>query len=245
MLILAIVGAATLWSRRRLRTGDRRRWSHAGWALGCLAILVAVKAVVDILVATPWARAWYSAPQRLLAAFAIGALAAIGAIAAATRGRAIGGLATLGLAVVLLPLNLSGLVDASRRTHAANNWQDQIDLAATWILDQGPDGRYGARDAGLLGFRLDGHQELVNLDGLVNNYDFAELVVGDASMVERFDATRADYFVGRTSPGLRRELGCGTVLWTSPGLVQYVDPYGTVTHAPVEIVDVRACRSGP
>ena len=59
-------------------------------------------------------------------------------------------------------------------TPHTTSWQDQIDLAASWITHHGPRGTYGARDAGLLGYRLEGTRTVINLDGLVNDYAFAE-----------------------------------------------------------------------
>jgi hypothetical protein len=122
-------------------------------------------------------------------------------------------------------------------------WQDQIDLAAVWVRGSGPDGRYGANDAGLLGYRLDGVVPVVNLDGLVNDYDFAALVGSGAPLRARLRATGVEYFVGRLDDaGLADLTSCGAVLWESPERVPYVDSLSRLTRTPVRIVDVRACN---
>jgi hypothetical protein len=104
-------------------------------------------------------------------------------------------------------------------------------------------GIYGARDAGLLAHRLDGVRTVVNLDGLVNDYAFARLVTRGASLRHRIVVSHVDYLVNRLSGHELRRLGCGTVLWRSPGAVPYADQFSGFSMAHVDVVDVRACAA--
>jgi hypothetical protein len=93
-----------------------------------------------------------------------------------------------------------------------------------------------------LAFRLDGQRRVINLDGLVNSYDFARLVARNASLRDRIRNMNIDYFVGRLTTSDLEQLGCGRVLWAH-GHLPYSDTLTTpLTVAPVRIVDVHDCR---
>ena len=53
-------------------------------------------------------------------------------------------------------------------------------------------------------------------------------------------ATGVEYLVGRLSPPERRQLGCGELLWTSPGAA-YGDALGDVSLVHISVTDVRDC----
>lgn len=106
----------------------------------------------------------------------------------------------------------------------------------------GPPGLYGARDAGLLGYRLHGEPQVVNLDGLVIDYGFVELVRRDASILERVRTEEVDYLVERLGEDEQRQFSCATVLWT-PEPVRSAHPLaGGVDEAPIRFLDGRSCR---
>jgi hypothetical protein len=160
------------------------------------------------------------------------------------------GLAALGvvgmvvLVVACIPLNTRRAAITAQERPIPGAWQDQLDRAGTWIRDSGPEGRYGAPDAGLLGYRLDGRSDVVNLDGLVNNYEFAALVNGGASLSERARVTGVSFLVARLPDSVRRDqFGCATTLWTSPEAIPYADGLdGASSTAPVVVLDLRSCR---
>jgi hypothetical protein len=242
---LAITGwgaAGRRWLVARRSSNRRSATSPEAWSMGVVAVVILVKAAMDIASAPLWASAWYSAPQRLAIGFAVGAGAWLGVRVVAARSHLFAGVAIIGVAFLALPINAAAWSDQVRATHEASRWQDQIDLAADWIAESGPPGRYGARDAGLLGFRLDSTTAVVNLDGLVNDYDFAELVSRNAPLLERIQYTKVEYFVGRLRDDLLADLTpCAQVVWTSPGMIPYSDSLHGYSEAPIRIVDTRAC----
>ncbi len=243
LMILAAIGWGLALRTRITAPRSGRSLGPIAWALGVILAVLLLKAAIDIVAAPMWAQAWYSSPQRLAAGFLIGAGAWMGLawIWQGTRPVAIACVAIMALSLV--PPNVTSWARAGDAQRSENGWQDQSDLAADWIRDQGPSGRYGARDAGLVGFRLDGARNVVNLDGLVNDYDFADLVRHDTPLSKRVAAEHVDYFVGRISDADRaHELDCGTVLWTSPGEIPYADDSASYSVAAVRVFDVRACR---
>ena len=91
-----------------------------------------------------------------------------------------------------------------------------------------------------MGYELDGDHDVANLDGLVNSYEYAELLASNPSLADRFHFNGTDYLINRISDDwLATELSCGTVLWTSSAPT-YTG--GTEPYAPIRVVDVRACR---
>jgi hypothetical protein len=240
---LGWVAAALRWSAsRKLR---KRALGPSGWAVLVVLAMLAVKACVDLVLASPWASAWYSAPQRLAAGFVVGGGAWCGVRWLSARAAPLAYAAVAALVVIAFPLNATDWKDDAHRQRGRDSWIEQIDLAADWTLRHGPEGRYGARDAGLLGHRLDGVRRVVNLDGLANDYDFADLVIDDAPLRRRVSAEGVDYFVGRVTNRERRDdLDCATVLWTSPGRpIGFDDSVEGYTVGRLYVLDVRGCRS--
>ncbi len=181
LLGLAVAGWIAAGRRRlveRRSEDGSSPFSATAWALSTILVILVCKAALDIATAPLWADKWYSAPQQLAIGFVVGAGAWMGVRLVAGRSRPFAIAAIAILAILAIPVNAIGWRDVSEVRHASSLWQDQNDLAADWILSVGPPGLYGARDAGLLAYRLDGTREVVNLDGLVNDYDFAELGVG-------------------------------------------------------------------
>jgi hypothetical protein len=244
--LVAVAGLGVVVSVQRLRRTrdiDAARLGACGWSLVVVLTLLGAKAALDVLVAPLWATAWYSAPQRLAAGMFIGATAWLGIEWLRPRFKVLGLVAVAVAVFAAIPVNANAWRAVDRAPHSDANWQDQIDLAAAWIEGHGPVGIYGARDAGLLAHRLDGVRTVVNLDGLVNDYAFARLVTRGASLRHRIVVSHVDYLVNRLSGHELRRLGCGTVLWRSPGAVPYADQLSGLSMAHVDVVDVRACAA--
>jgi hypothetical protein len=242
ILALSTLGVVTAISRRRAtRDLPGADVGSGGWALGVTLVMLGAKAFLDLLVAPLWATAWYSAPQRLAVGVLVGATAWLG-VRRLFRDRAALGIIAIGVVVlVAIPVNLGDWQHVATVRHDGAVWQDQVDLAADWIELHGPVGTYGARDAGLLGERLDGRRDVVNLDGLVNDYRFAAVVVHDVPTRTRIADEHVDYFVGRLTGAELDQIRCGHILWTSPGVVSYTDSLLARSRAHVYVLDTRAC----
>jgi hypothetical protein len=207
-----------------------------------VGLLLAIKAGLDIVVAPFWARTWYAAPQRLCVGFVVGAFAWLGVRWLGTRRFALTIPLVATLCLLAVPVNLATWSAATAARHQSDEWQDQLDLAARWIATHGPSGTYGASDAGLLGFAASPSQPVINLDGLVNDYQFAAFIVASApSTLARIRQMHVEYFVGRLSGSDVRDLGCGTPLWASAGNVPYGDTDSPDDLARVYVIDVRSC----
>jgi hypothetical protein len=246
---LALVGVGLFWWRRR--RGDERRAdpgaepaaTGVAWALATMGVLLVAKAVFDLVNLPIWASSWYSIPQRFALSFAAGAAAWLAVEWLLGRYPRLGVVVAVLLALFVLPMNVGTAANSSTYPRFEFAWQDAIDSAASWVRAHGPPGRYGANDAGLLGYRLDGTRQVVNLDGLVNDYAFADRLRRGASKRQLIAASGVDYYVNRIAPKDLAALSCGRVLWTSPGRVDDSDgPGGATTSAPVYVMDVRNCR---
>ena len=243
---ICLAGLGAVVVTRRWRTSRAQRRSPIGpdgWAISVGLVLLAAKGVLDLLVAPLWATTWYSAPQRLATAFLFGSAAWIGVEWLWQHHKRIAYVAVATVVLVALPVNAVAWAHLDTMQHATTDWQDQLDLASTWIAKHGPSGTYGARDAGLLAYQLDGKRTVVNLDGLVNDYAFARLVTSNASTRKRISAAHVDYLVNRLSAGELHQLGCGNVIWTSPGNVPYSDALGGTSFGHVYVIDVRVCSA--
>jgi hypothetical protein len=223
--------------------GSRRPASPCGFALWVLAAVVIAKALFDLTNVPTWAGAWYSAPQHLAVPFAIGAFAWLGAAWLLGHRRPLGMAAVAVVVVACVPLGSFRLTSTAGTAMTTGGWQDQIELAADWIRQDGPAGRYGARDAGLLGFRLDGEVDVVNLDGLVNDYAFADYVATGPTTLERARQQGVDHFVGRVrDEDMAGQFRCADVLWTSPDPIAYGDGLSSaVTSAHLYVLDLNPC----
>jgi hypothetical protein len=149
----------------------------------------------------------------------------------------------LSLVVMLVALKLDRLLTRFNAERGVE-WQDTLDEAADWVLAEGPRGTYGARDAGLLGYRLSpSGRPVVNLDGLVNDYEFAEFVTrGGDGWGDRLRAANVDFLIQRLyEDEITGEMACGRELWRSPQPVLYYDSLEATTSAYVVVLDVRAC----
>ncbi len=238
---VAAMGVVVSFSAWRARLSNREPLGPTGWGLLVLAGILVAKALIDVVVAPLWAAAWYSAPQVLAVSFVSGSLVWNAAVWVRDRSRpaSVGIIALVAVAVVL---NLRPSLETPQEPRFAASWQDQMDLAAEWVVLHGPPGRYGGNDTGLLGFRLDGTHELVNLDGLVNDYEYAAFLSGEPNMVQKAQRKGVDLLIGRFPDEiLEGPLTCGEILWESPGSVPYVDGLRDLTEARVFVVDVRGC----
>jgi hypothetical protein len=243
-----VVLAALGWLTAALRSPavaqrHRPRFGPNAWAVLVVLALLVLKSVVDLVVAPFWASAWYSAPERLAAGFVVGAGAWLGLQWLFTRAPLLAYGALAAIVLIAVPVNATDWKDDAHRRPELT-WQGQIDLASSWTIRNGPNGRYGARDAGLLGHRLDRTRTVVNLDGLVNDYAFADLVIDNASLRRRIAATKVDYFVGRLTRKERdEELACAKTLWRSPGTIPFTDFVHGYSSGLLYVLDVRGCRS--
>ncbi len=246
VLVVALAGWAVAGRKRlgeRESRGQFAALSAPAWAIVVTLVVVVVKGAMDIVTAPLWADKWYAAPQQLAVGFIFGAGAWMGVQAMASRGRWPALAAVVPIVILAIPVNTIAWAEVSQDHHERALWQDRSDLAAAWIATDGPPGLYGAADAGLLGYRLDGTVQVVNLDGLVNDYEFARLAADNAPLLARVRATDTDFFVGRIATAdLRKQLPCGGVLWSSPGRVPYNDSLNGLSRASVKVIDVRDCR---
>lgn len=242
LLLLAVVGAVAAVRERRAQGGGP--FGPAATALGAGAAMVVVKACIDLFSSPSWAATWYASPQRLAFPLAVGALAGKAIQVLARRSVPASG-AIVGLVVLAcLAGGLSRATFDPREELRDGLWQVEAERAAAWVLAEGPPGRYGARDAGLLGFRLHGERTVVNLDGLVNDDEFAELVLADAPLRLRVADQEVDVLVNRLSDEERaRWDDCAVELYRSEVLVPSYDPLlGGSAASPVAVLDVRSCR---
>ena len=83
----------------------------------------------------------------------------------------------------------------------------------------------------------------MNLDGLVNDYAFAQFVSTDTSVRDAIRLTGVEYYIGRVQgPQLEELSGCARTLWVSPSAAPYFDSLNTLTRVPIRVMDVRSCR---
>lgn len=253
LLLLAGIGAVAGIARRRSGAGHAdpadhaaadapSPWTPAGFAVAVLVVVVMAKAVVDLLAAPLWASAWYAAPQQLVVPFAVGVGAWKGIEWFSARLPVAGIALAVLTGLLVVPLNIRESLTTADDRPFQGSWQQELDDAAAWIRSDGPAGRYGARDAGLLGFRLHGDRTLVNLDGLVNDYEYAELLEQDPTLVEQVRANGVDILVNRLSAEqVADDLGCARELWRSDEPVAYDDGLQDGSSQYVYVLDVRSC----
>lgn len=233
---VAAIGAlgAAVAVRVRLRT-PRSHLAPGSWALTVSVTVIALKLVLDVVVAPLWAQVWYSSPQRVAAGLILGGLLWSGIVAVSRWQRGVGAVAAVAAVVLMIPLSIPDALTSADHSTQPASWSGANDLAAAWIRAHGPNARYGARDAGVLGYELDEHRTVVNLDGLVNDYPFAELVKSSTSVWRRARARGVGVFVGRLYDFDRPIPSCARELWRS----RPVKTSGNVS--PVYIIDLRAC----
>ncbi len=236
LLALCVVGLVVWRRRAALPATPNPRRDAARFALVTIVVLLATKAAVDLVVSPLWATAWYVTAQQVAVGLTVGVC--IGeAVRAMLRWRVTVGVAVAAVAGAALVVNAPVWTTTTDARHRAGAWQDQLDLTATWLGTAAPPGRVGARDAGLLGFRLDGRREVVNLDGLVNDYEFAGLVVERTSILSLARREDVRLLVGR----FEIADDCARMLWSSPGEVEYTDTLAGTTRQRINVYDVLSC----
>jgi hypothetical protein len=211
---------------------------------------------MDLAVLPLWVTGWYSLPLR--ASFALVAGAAFGCAlgAAARRWRTFGLGATVLVMVTLLLLAGWPRVGEARHLPAKRGvWQTELFVTAQWAKSYADftgsiagGGRLGAYDAGLLGFELH-DRGVVNLDGLVNDFAYADLLMSPSSrddVLERYRRTGVYYLIGRLAPTDPRRPRCATVIWEDPVPVAYRGSIEGVTTVPVVVLELGAsCGLNP
>jgi hypothetical protein len=210
---------------------------------GVLGVVV-LKVLVDLVLLPPFAVGWYAAAAYLVFPLAVGGFGWFGAMWVLSVSRPAGVALIVVLATVAASTSAAGTATSGGTGPDVRDWLSLRDSAADWILAEGPAGRYGAFDAGLLGYRLHGTHELVNLDGLVNDYEFADLVDADTPLDELIAVEEIDFVVNRLNNERQAAIaGCSEVIWESPGSILAREGLdGQILDRPVVIVDVRGCR---
>lgn len=237
VLFLAIMGALSAGRRATKRTP---RIGPAGAAALTVAVVLAAKFLMDLWTVPRWVAYWYSVPARVAVLLAIGAGAGTGLrFLMDEKRRATAGMALACAALVLLP---SGTSDLVRPPNAivGQLWQMELQRATDWVIAQGPDATYGAFDAGLLGYRLDGRHPLINLDGLVNDREFGRFLESEPSRLDIARREGVDILVNDLKVEYRNnELACARTLYEGAGSVQA----NAETAGPdrVYVLDLRPC----
>lgn len=235
VLPIAALGATVVACRNRdlWRT---RRIPRAAVACALVGALVAGKSAMDHVMMPDWAWLWYSVPVRFVLGAMVGCFTALAIKEIGSRRRFVGAVIAVLAGVAFLPsLHRFQLRPESAQLNPAR-WQDANFQAANWIRESGPEGRYGSTDAGLLGFYLDGEATVVNLDGLVNDYEYAHAAREsgyDWVQMARREGVR--YLTARVDP---HEVACGRELWKSSDIA-----YGGAAggYLPIRIWDLRDC----
>jgi len=244
LAVLCVVGLAMLLRRAR-RDGLGGERGAALLALGCGVVLLAAKTVVDAAFSPFWVASWYAAAQRIVLAMAVGALVWLATEPMRRRVRHGGVLVALLAGLVFLPLNLGG-VSASRTTPVDGTLWPGADLeAVAWITAHGPSGRYGAPDAGVLGFYTAGsHASVSDLDGLAASYSYADALMQNRPPLQRYRMLGLDFLIARRTLDSPDVPSCAPVIWTSPQGVVYGGSLDspTVTSVPLRIWDLRPCN---
>jgi hypothetical protein len=239
VLFLAVLGIADGWRRHRASAVALGPLGAAAMTMGAV---LAAKFLLDLWTVPRWVLYWYSVPTRLAVLLALGAAAGAGLrLLFEERGRVVGGAALAVAALVLLP---SGTLDTfvpPERT-VGQVWQMELQRAADWIEAEGPPGRYGAFDAGLLGYRLDGRYPLVNLDGLVNDREFGEFLESRPSRLETARREGVEILVNDLRVAEREsDLACALTLYEGAGSVK--SDAAIAGPDRIYVLDLRPCFS--
>jgi hypothetical protein len=238
-LALALVGARRRYAERAKSAARRSAMPPSATALGIVGTTVVAKAMLDQVTEPDWALAWYSAPARVVVGLCVGVLAMRCVAWLVDKVPSLGVAAAALMAIALLPSQATAWTRADDAAPSDGYFYDQLDLAATWLTDHPQPVLHGAKDAGIVGYRLD-PVGVVNIDGLVNDYEFAAFLETDPTILDRIRQEHIEVYVGRLSDQARDDMRCATTLWQSPGHVPIV---GGV--APVYVLDTREClRAG-
>lgn len=243
-LLLASVGLAIVVARHLHRSGPQMRWSPEVIATATMLLIVAMKLVVDEAANPLSAGDWYSPPQRLALAFVLGYCIVECLAWLRSYWRPVFAVASSAVFLAVLPAYLQADVRGSHTQQVdQSSWADADASAAGWIRASATGGTYGSPDAGILGYLLDGRPAIVDLDGLVNDYRYADALARGVAALARYRTEGVRYLVGRLSRDRPVDPGCGRVLWTSP---EQVRDGGTllrpiVDELPVEVIDLGTC----
>lgn len=233
--IIAIVAAYGAWAGRR-----QLRANPAAWALALVTVLSIAKVFLDSYTVPMWALTWYASPQHFYLPLAIIVLGLVGVRTMAGRNLIVAAAMLVPYLLLAIPLGMSS---APKSIVEPGDWQSAIDETADWLAENGPPGQYGAWDAGLLGYRLDGRHTVVNMDGLVNNYNYARMITNGGSLKDEVRASGVDVMINRIDDQtFQSEFACATVLWRTPQTIPADDPLMPPDQGPVYVLDVSGCR---
>lgn len=207
------------------------------------AVLLSMHLLVDLVMLPVWVGGWYSLPERAAFAIAVGAWLGV-VLRGFARRRRTAGRVTTALVLVTLVL-LAGWPNVSQARHgrlARGYWQSELWVTAQWLQDHPVPGRLGAYDAGLLGFELH-DRPVVNLDGLVNDFAYADVLMSPSNptMLDRYRAAGVDVLIGRLAVTDPRRPDCASVIWEDPVPVGYRSQFGVETFVPVVVLDLAPC----
>jgi hypothetical protein len=242
-VVLAIFGVRFAYQRFAELRRERRKVPAAAVAIFVLAALLLLKAAVDIIELPLWASSWYSGPQRLLFALLLGAFAWVGLIQLRRQFLVALGTLCLMLGAVSVAVNSQILLSAGSAAPTATSWQDANLEAANWIVGQGPSGVYGSTDTGLIGFYTSPKTTIVNLDGLVNDYTYAQHLLAGDSPISLYRREHIRFLVERREAGTAAVPGCAVRLWSSSAPVTYSDAVNPSTALRVGVWDLLPCGS--
>jgi len=234
---LAVLGSLGALQRRQRCGGGT---GSLGVAAATVGAVLLVKFVADLWTVPQWVLYWYSVPTRLAVLVAVGAAAGGGLRWLLAERRAALPVALGALTVLaLLPAGIGKLWTPTPELHG-QVWQMEIQRAADWIREEGPPGTYGAFDAGLLGYRLDGTVPLINLDGLVNDHEFGRFTATGPTRLETARNQGVELLVNDLRMAEREsDLRCATTLYQGAGSVR--SDAAQVGPDRLYVLDLRPC----
>jgi hypothetical protein len=102
-------------------------------------------------------------------------------------------------------------------------------------------GAYGSTDSGLISFYTAPQTTVVNLDGLVNDYTYAQHLIAGDSPISLYRREHVRYLVERREVGTAAVPGCAVQLWSSSEPVLYSDAINPATRLRVGVWDLLPC----
>jgi hypothetical protein len=230
----------------RLRTGPGRvtaagaircrRRRPATLAFAALVAMVVIKSVIDMVLSTRFSvGTWYSAPEFIILPMALGLLAWVGLRRMLALVPVIAMVIAAALAVCLVPSQPWAAVQAGRTRYDDSLQRPRTIEASQWINDQRLVARFGFTDTGVAAWFIQPPSQVVNLDGFVNDYAYADLVNRQAPLDRRLAEQGVEVLlVWARQDQVADILACGRELWSSKR--SSVDD-----DQQLHIVDVRPC----
>ena len=239
LALLGPAGYGAVVALRRL--GPRgRRLRPPTLAFVVLVGMVLLKSGIDLVLSTRFSvGTWYSAPEFTILPMALGLLAWVGLRRMLDAVPVIAVVTALVLAVSLVPSQPSAATRASATAYDYSSQRPRTVEAARWIAQHNLVARFGFTDTGVAAWLIPAPSQVVNLDGFVNDYTYADLVDQQAPLRERLAREGVEVLlVWATESQAASLLSCGRVLWSSNRSSPEDDQQ-------LHIVDVRPCGLTP